>query len=94
MGMGTGENALNPEFNAIVSYLSAKGIRLSIASNGYTLTVIPESILEMFNDVEVSIDFPTEAEQDTQRGPEIGRWYIRPLNAATGKGLRFRSSPP
>ena len=32
MGMGTGENALNPEFNAIVSYLGEKGIRLNIAS--------------------------------------------------------------
>ena len=74
MGMGTGENALNPEFNAIVSYLSAKGIRLSIASNGYTLTVIPESILEMFNDVEVSIDFHTEAEQDSHRG--TGNWAL------------------
>ena len=64
MGMGTGENALNPEFNAIVSYLSDQGIRLNIASNGYSLTVIPESILKMFSDVEVSIDFPTETEQD------------------------------
>ena len=27
LGMGTGENALNPEFNAIVSYLYAQGIR-------------------------------------------------------------------
>ena len=51
--MGTGENALNPEFNEIVSYLSARRIRLSVASNGYTLTVISESILELFNDVEV-----------------------------------------
>jgi len=74
MGMGTGENALNPEFNAIVSYLSDRGIRLNIASNGYSLTVIPESILKMFSDVEVSIDFPTEAEHDTERGS--GNWAL------------------
>jgi len=34
MGMGTGENALNPEFIPIVEYLHRRGIRLSIASNG------------------------------------------------------------
>lgn len=74
MGMGTGENALHPEFNTIVSYLHDKGIRLNIASNGYSLTAIPKSILKMFSDVEVSIDFPTEPEQDTQRGP--GNWAL------------------
>ena len=74
MGMGTGENALNPEFTAIVSYLSEQGIRLNIASNGYSLTAVPEAILKMFSDVEVSIDYPTEAGQDAQRGP--GNWAL------------------
>jgi MoaA/NifB/PqqE/SkfB family radical SAM enzyme len=74
MGMGTGENALNPEFIAIVSYLSDRGIRLNIASNGYSLTAVPESILKLFSDVEVSIDYPSEAGQDGQR--EAGNWAL------------------
>ena len=74
MGMGTGENALNPEFIEIVSYLGEKGIRLNLASNGYSLTSIPESILKLFSDVEVSIDYPTEAGQDAQRG--AGNWAL------------------
>ena len=74
MGMGTGENALNPEFIPIVTYLSERGVRLNIASNGYSLTAIPESILKMFSDVEVSIDFPSQADQDAQRGP--GNWAL------------------
>jgi MoaA/NifB/PqqE/SkfB family radical SAM enzyme len=74
MGLGTGENALNPEFNAIVSYLSGRGVQLSIASNGYSLTAMPEAVLRMFSDVEVSIDFPTEAEQDALRGS--GNWAL------------------
>ena len=74
IGMGTGENALNPEFNAITSYLSGRGIRLSIASNGYTLTTIPDEILKMFRDVEVSIDYPTANEQDGMRGS--GNWKL------------------
>jgi MoaA/NifB/PqqE/SkfB family radical SAM enzyme len=74
MGMGTGENALHPEFISIVEHLAAKDIRLSIASNGYSLASIPEEILAAFQDVEVSIDYPTQAEQDAWRGE--GNWTL------------------
>ncbi len=74
MGMGTGENALHPQFIAIVAFLSQKGIKLSMASNGYSLMTIPEESLRSFNDVEVSIDFPTQTEQDEFRGQ--GNWDL------------------
>jgi MoaA/NifB/PqqE/SkfB family radical SAM enzyme len=74
IGMGTGENALHPEFLSIVRYLRGRGIRLSIASNGYSLTVVPEEILTAFSDVEVSIDHPTQSEQDAWRGS--GNWDL------------------
>jgi MoaA/NifB/PqqE/SkfB family radical SAM enzyme len=74
MGMGTGENALHPEFVPIVEYLAGRGIKLSLASNGYSLMTIPDSVLQAFHDVEVSIDFATEAQQDAFRGP--GNWTL------------------
>jgi MoaA/NifB/PqqE/SkfB family radical SAM enzyme len=74
MGMGTGENALNPEFVSIVRYLHERNVKLSIASNGYSLTTIPDDVLRAFRDVEVSIDFATEAEQDAFRG--AGNWAL------------------
>jgi MoaA/NifB/PqqE/SkfB family radical SAM enzyme len=74
MGMGTGENALNPEFESIVRYLHQRGIKLSVASNGYTLTSIADDVLQAFQDVEVSIDFATAAEQDAFRG--TGNWRL------------------
>ena len=74
LGMGTGENALHPEFNAIVDYLAGRGVKLSIASNGYSLIVVSDAVLRAFHDVEVSIDFATEFEQDTLRGP--GNWNL------------------
>jgi MoaA/NifB/PqqE/SkfB family radical SAM enzyme len=74
MGMGTGENILNPEFIEIANYLNDKGVKLSIASNGHSLTTAPEHILKMFSDVELSIDYPTELEQDNLRGP--GNWAL------------------
>jgi MoaA/NifB/PqqE/SkfB family radical SAM enzyme len=74
VGMGTGENILNPEFESIVRYLQDQQIKLSIASNGYTLTAIPSDLLKAFHDVEVSIDFASQAEQDAFRGE--GNWVL------------------
>ena len=78
MGMGTGENVLHPQFLQIVDYLKDQGIKLTMASNGYGLNAIPEAYLRAFHDVEVSIDFPTEQEQDLFRGR--GNW--RDVHAA------------
>lgn len=72
MGMGTGENALHPQFSQIVEYLRDSGIKLTMASNGYGLNSISEECLRAFHDVEVSIDFPTERDQDLFRGR--GNW--------------------
>lgn len=72
MGLGTGENALHPEFLEVVRYISGRGIRLSMASNGYSLLAMPDEDMKRFHDVEVSIDFATEREQDAFRG--VGNW--------------------
>jgi len=74
MGMGTGENGLHPEFIPIVEYLYERGIRLSIASNGHTLTTVPDDVLRAFSDVEVSIDFSSPQQQDKLRGK--GNWDL------------------
>ncbi len=72
--LGTGENGLHPEFQAIVAYLRERDVATSITSNGYTLSIVDDDQLRAFHDVEVSIDFPTEAEQDAFRGP--GNWRL------------------
>src|SRR5713101_550106 len=72
--LGTGENGLHPQFHAIVDYLRSRGIATSITSNGYTLSILDDEQLRAFHDVEVSIDFPTAAEQDAFRGP--GNWRL------------------
>lgn len=74
MGLGTGENALNPAFVPIVEYLHAREVQLSIASNGYTLMALSDDHLRMFHDVEVSIDFATRQAQDAFRGK--GNWTL------------------
>jgi len=70
--LGTGENGLHPEFNAIVEYLVGRDILTTLTTNGYTVRVMPDPLLKSLREVEFSFDFPTPREQDTFRGP--GSW--------------------
>lgn len=72
VNLGTGENGLHPEYAEIVRALAERGVKLSVTSNGFTLERSSDATLEAFKEVEVSIDFPTEAEQDAFRGR--GNW--------------------
>jgi radical SAM protein with 4Fe4S-binding SPASM domain len=72
VNLGTGENGLHPEYAAIVGSLAARGVKLSLTSNGYTVEQSSDDTLRAFQEVEVSIDFPRESEQDAFRG--AGNW--------------------
>src|SRR5437870_12938183 len=72
INLGTGENGLRPHYAEIVRELATRGVKLSLTSNGYTIERSSDETLRAFRDVEVSIDFPTEAEQDAFRGR--GNW--------------------
>lgn len=85
VNLGTGENGLHPGFLAIVSYLRAQPIKLTMTSNGYSVASIPDADLPAFKDIELSLDYPTEAEQDHQRGP--GNWRLLHEQAARCRSL-------
>jgi len=70
--MGTGESWLHPQFPQIVEYLAERNIKMSMASNGHSLSEMPASLLRQFHDVEVSIDYATPQGQDAFRGG--GNW--------------------
>ncbi|MFZ0930941.1 MAG: radical SAM protein [Syntrophobacteraceae bacterium] len=72
VGLGTGENGLNPQYLPIIEYLRKLRIPVTLASNGFTVQTTPDEILQTFRDVEFSIDFPGEAEQNAFRGE--GNW--------------------
>ena len=74
VNLGTGENGMHPDFRAILAYLRARPIQLTITSNGHSIAVLEDDELRAFHDIEFSIDYPTQAEQDTQRGN--GNWAL------------------
>jgi radical SAM protein with 4Fe4S-binding SPASM domain len=74
VNLGTGENGMHPDFKAILAYLRAQPIQLTITSNGHSVAVLEDDELRAFHDIEFSLDYPTRAEQDTQRGD--GNWAL------------------
>jgi radical SAM protein with 4Fe4S-binding SPASM domain len=74
VNLGTGENGMHPEFEEILAYLRTKPVKLTITSNGHSIAVLEDDELRAFHDIEFSLDYPTQAEQDAQRGP--GNWSL------------------
>lgn len=68
INFGTGENGLNPHFTGILKYLNKRNIKMSLTSNGYTIQKLLKDELACFNDIDVSIDFPTKEKNDRFRG--------------------------
>jgi radical SAM protein with 4Fe4S-binding SPASM domain len=74
VNLGTGENAMHPEYKTILAYLRTQPVKLTITSNGHSVAVLQDQDLRAFHDIEFSLDYPTQAEQDAQRGP--GNWEL------------------
>lgn len=74
VNLGTGENGMHPEFKAILAYLRTRGVKLTITSNGHSVAVLEDQELRAFHDIEFSLDYPTQLEQDAQRGE--GNWEL------------------
>jgi len=74
VNLGTGENGMHPDFKAILTYLRTKPVKLTITSNGHSVAILEEDELRAFHDIEFSLDYPTQSEQDAQRGR--GNWAL------------------
>jgi radical SAM protein with 4Fe4S-binding SPASM domain len=85
VNLGTGENGMHRQFREILDYLRTLPIKLTITSNGHSAAVLTDDELRAFHDVEFSLDYPTEREQDAQRGR--GNWALIHDQAARCVGL-------
>jgi radical SAM protein with 4Fe4S-binding SPASM domain len=74
VNLGTGENGMHPDFKAIFNYLRTRPVKQTITSNGYSVAVLEDDDLRAFHDVEFSLDYANQAEQDAQRG--AGNWEL------------------
>jgi radical SAM protein with 4Fe4S-binding SPASM domain len=85
VNLGTGENGMHPDFKAMLAYLRTQPVKLTITSNGHSVAVLEDNELRAFHDIEFSLDYPTQAEQDAQRGP--GNWAL--INQQAERSVRL-----
>jgi radical SAM protein with 4Fe4S-binding SPASM domain len=85
VNLGTGENGMHPDFAAFVHYLRSEPIKLTITSNGHSIETLGDGEITAFQDIEFSLDYPSETEQDRQRGP--GNWHLIHEQAARCRKL-------
>jgi radical SAM protein with 4Fe4S-binding SPASM domain len=74
VNLGTGENGMHPQFREILDYLRTLPVKLTITSNGHSTAVLTDDEVRAFHDIEFSLDYPNEREQDAQRGS--GNWAL------------------
>src|SRR6266446_490270 len=74
VNLGTGENGMHPDYKTILAYLRTRPVKLTITSNGHSVAVLEDHDLRAFHDIEFSLDYPTQADQDAQRG--LGSWEL------------------
>src|SRR5438445_729606 len=55
VNLGTGENGMHPEFRAILGYLRTRLVKLTITSNGHSVSVLDDKELRAFHDIEFSL---------------------------------------
>lgn len=85
VNLGTGENGLHPDFKEMVHYLRDLPIKLTMTSNGYSVASVSDEDLPSFKDIEFSLDYPSQEEQDKQRGD--GNWQLLHEQAARCRRL-------
>ncbi len=87
VNLGTGENGMHPDFKAMLAYLRSKPVKLTITSNGHSVAVLEDDEIRAFHDIEFSLDYATQAEQDAQRG--VGNWELIHQQAERCVSLRI-----
>lgn len=67
VNFGTGESCYHPDYIEIIQYLEKKNIKISVTTNGYTVSKMTDEQLRMLHDVDFSLDYPTEELHDKSR---------------------------
>lgn len=87
INFGTGENILNKDFMKILDMIQERKIRTSLTSNGYTVLELPQRYLEYFNDIDISLEFPSRVKQTEFRGEGAWELAINAINRCVSSNI-------
>lgn len=88
INLGTGESGLHPDFQRVIEYFHEKRFKMSLTTNGYSVSLLSDEQLKWFNDIDFSLDFPTEKLHDQFRGNGVFRTVIKELERCSLQGIK------
>ena len=88
VNLGTGESGLHPDFLAIIEHFHEKNIKMSLTTNGYTISLLTKEQLKWFNDIDFSLDFPNETLHDCFRGKNAFKKVLDGIEFCNNNGLK------
>lgn len=89
VNFGTGESIFHPDFVEIVEHCQ-NNRKLSLTSNGLSVSELSDYHLQMFNDIDFSLDFPDEHTQNQWRGGDCFKMVLDGLEKC--KRLNIKAS--
>lgn len=76
INLGTGESILCDSFFDIIELIHKKNIKLSLTTNGFTVSKLKDKHLMYFNDIDFSLDFPIGEHHNSFRKGNISPLII------------------
>jgi radical SAM protein with 4Fe4S-binding SPASM domain len=74
VNFGTGESILFPRLIEVIEYLVKRNIVVALTTNGTTVLDLPDAVIQLFHDVDFSLDFPDPRLNDCWRG--VGAYQV------------------
>lgn len=87
VNFGTGESFFHPDFLKIIRYLNQIGSKISVTTNGYTVSKLNDKELKMIHDVDFSLDYPNIELHDQSRQPGCFEMVINGINRCKDLGI-------
>lgn len=88
INFGTGESILCDDFNEIIELLHSRNIKMSLTTNGYTVSKIGNRHLKYFNDIDFSLDFPEDKMHDAFRNGEMSELVRKGISRCQENGVQ------
>ncbi|EDZ95311.1 Radical SAM domain protein [Limnospira maxima CS-328] len=88
INLGTGEVGLHPCFEQIIEYILSNVSKVSITSNGLTLSRMSDDQLCRLHDVDISLDFPSAKKHDEFRGVRLFDLAIYQIDRCKKLGVK------
>ena len=87
INFGTGESILYHSFTKLLDLLKDRSIDISLTTNGLTVEELSDSQLLLFHDIDFSVDFPHEPENDAWRGTGSFQSVMRGIKRCKNLGV-------